>query len=36
MDNDTRANLLSKGGPADVIVQIEGVVNRLVQTTKRG
>jgi hypothetical protein len=36
MDNDTRANLLSKGVPADVIVQIEGVVNRLVKTTKRG
>ncbi|MEY3252015.1 MAG: hypothetical protein RL227_988 [Pseudomonadota bacterium] len=36
MDNDTRANLLSKGVPASVIVQIEGVVNRLVQTTKRG
>jgi hypothetical protein len=36
MDNATRANLLSKGVPADVIVQIEGVVNRLVQTTKRG
>jgi hypothetical protein len=36
MDNATRANLLSKGVPADVIVQIEGVVNRLVKTTKRG
>lgn len=35
MDNAIRANLLSKGVPADVIVQIEGVVNRLVQTTKR-
>jgi hypothetical protein len=36
MDNDTRANLLSKGVPAEAIGQIEAVVNRLVQTTKRG
>jgi hypothetical protein len=36
MDNDTRANLLSKGVPAGAIGQIEAVVNRLVQTTKRG
>jgi hypothetical protein len=36
MDNDTRANLMSKGVPAEVIGQIESVVNKLVQTTKRG
>lgn len=36
MDNATRANLLSKGVPAEVIGQIEGAVNKLVQVTKRG
>jgi hypothetical protein len=36
IDNNTRANLLSKGVPADVIGQIESAVNKLVQTTKRG
>ncbi len=36
MDNNTRANLLAKGVPAGVIEQIEAMVNKLVQTTKRG
>ncbi len=36
MDNNTRASLLAKGVPAGVIEQIEAMVNKLVQTTKRG
>ncbi len=36
IDNNTRANLLSKGVPAEVIGQIESAINQLVKTTKRG
>jgi hypothetical protein len=35
MDNNTRASLLAKGVPPDVIDQIEVTINKLVQTTKR-